>query len=113
MQKGNRKTIDKDNNVLATANISNNLWRLYDEKMSLLLQFTFYADACVKATWIAVFGRDGFITFSTLNNGGINSDSSTRIPQDLFGTHQRYDPFMAISYSQSTLCLAVLGCFQL
>ncbi|AES69605.1 G-type lectin S-receptor-like Serine/Threonine-kinase, putative [Medicago truncatula] len=107
--KGNRKTIDKDNNVLATANISNNLWRLYDEKMSLLLQFTFYADACVKATWIAVFGRDGFITFSTLNNGGINSDSSTRIPQDLFGTHQRYDPFMAISYSQSTLCLLFVG----
>jgi hypothetical protein len=30
----------------------------------------------------AVLGKDGVITFSNLNGGGLNVDSSTRIPQE-------------------------------
>ncbi|GAU23153.1 hypothetical protein TSUD_306010 [Trifolium subterraneum] len=66
----NRKIIDKEGDVVVTANISGK-----------------------NATWIAVLGSNGVITFSSLNSGGSTGSSSTRIPQDPCGTPEPCDPY--------------------
>ncbi|XP_058785881.1 G-type lectin S-receptor-like serine/threonine-protein kinase SD2-5 [Vicia villosa] len=104
MQKDNRKTVDKDGDVVVSANLSDNSWRFYDEKKSLLWQFIFSADAGDNATWIAVLGWDGVISFKNLNSGGSDGDSSTRIPQDPCGTPEPCDPYSVCTANRSSRC---------
>ncbi|RHN70638.1 putative protein kinase RLK-Pelle-SD-2b family [Medicago truncatula] len=108
MQEDNRKTIDKDGHVVVSANLSDNSWRFYDDKKSLLWQFIFSDDVGVNATWIAVLGRDGVITFSNLNSGGSNGDSSTRIPQDPCGTPEPCDPYSICTNNRRCSCPSII-----
>ncbi|KAG5030955.1 hypothetical protein AAZX31_06G065300 [Glycine max] len=93
MQKDNRRVINKGGDAVASANISGNSWRFYDKSKSLLWQFIFSADQGTNATWIAVLGSDGFITFSNLNDGGSNAASPTTIPQDSCATPEPCDAY--------------------
>ncbi|KAH0989574.1 hypothetical protein GBA52_001057 [Prunus armeniaca] len=63
MAKENRKTINKDGGVVTSASISENSWKFYDRTKALLWQFISRLDTDANATWIAVLGSDGFITF--------------------------------------------------
>ncbi|XP_004501336.1 G-type lectin S-receptor-like serine/threonine-protein kinase SD2-5 [Cicer arietinum] len=108
MQKDNRKTIDKDGDVVAFANLTDNSWRFYDKNKSLLWQFIFSDDAGVNDTWVAVLGKDGVITFSNLNSGGSNGASSTRIPQDPCGTPEPCDPYNICTSNRRCSCPSVL-----
>ncbi|KEH38549.1 putative protein kinase RLK-Pelle-SD-2b family [Medicago truncatula] len=108
MQKDNRKIIDKVGHVVAFANLSDNSWRFYDNNKSLLWQFIFSADGGINGSWIAVLGRDGVITFSNLNGGGSNGDSSTRIPQDYCGTPEPCDPYNICANKRTCSCPHVL-----
>ncbi|XP_057434465.1 G-type lectin S-receptor-like serine/threonine-protein kinase SD2-5 [Lotus japonicus] len=104
MQKDNRKTINIDRDVVASSNISDNSWRFYDKGKSLLWQFIFSADVGLNATWAAVLGNDGVITFSNLNSGGSNGDSTTKIPQDPCDTPEPCDPYSICSGSGKNRC---------
>ncbi|KAK7352705.1 hypothetical protein VNO80_18133 [Phaseolus coccineus] len=84
MQTDSRRTINKGGDEVASANISKNSWRFYDKSKSLLWQFIFSSGPDSNATWIAVLGSDGFITFSTLGSGESNV-ASERIPEDPCG----------------------------
>ncbi|XP_061340995.1 G-type lectin S-receptor-like serine/threonine-protein kinase SD2-5 [Gastrolobium bilobum] len=109
MQKDNRKTINKDGDAVASATLSANSWRFYDNKnKSLLWQFIFSDDAGTNATWVAVLGSDGFITFSNLDNGGSNVASPTRIPQDACSTPEPCDPYNVCTGNQKCSCPSVL-----
>ncbi|MCI31165.1 G-type lectin S-receptor-like serine/threonine protein kinase SD2-5-like, partial [Trifolium medium] len=105
MQNDNRKIIEKYGDVVVSANISDNSWRFYDDKKSLLWQFIFsYTAGVENATWIAVLGRDGVITFSILNSGGSVGDSSIRIPQDPCGTPESCDPYYMCTGNRGCSC---------
>ncbi|KAJ1415932.1 Bulb-type lectin domain [Sesbania bispinosa] len=109
MQSDNRKTINKDGDVVASANLSNNSWRFYDKNKSLLWQFIFSADAGVNATWIAVLGEEGFISFINLNIGGSNGASTTKIPQDPCDTPQPCEnPYYICTGNGKCNCPSVL-----
>ncbi|CAK8535168.1 unnamed protein product [Lathyrus sativus] len=108
MQKDNHRTIDKNGDVVAFANLSANSWRFYDDNSSLLWQFIFSFHAGINASWIAVLGRDGVITFSNLNGGGSNGDSSTTIPQDPCQTPEPCEPYNICTNSGKCSCPSVL-----
>ncbi|KAK2445999.1 G-type lectin S-receptor serine/threonine-protein kinase SD2-5 [Trifolium repens] len=108
MQNDNRKIVDKDGNVVVSSNLTDNSWRFYNEKKSLLWQFIFSDHEGVNVTWIAVLGRDGVITFSSLNSGGSVADSFTRIPQDPCGTPQPCDPYNICTGNRRCSCPSVV-----
>jgi hypothetical protein len=54
MQNDNRKIIDKDGCVVVSANLSDNSWKFYNEKISLLCQFVFSDHVGLIAIWIGV-----------------------------------------------------------
>ncbi|KAF2287229.1 hypothetical protein GH714_039394 [Hevea brasiliensis] len=74
------KTINKDGGVVTLASLNANSWRFYDSNEVLLWQFLFADANDANATWIAVVGNDGFISFLNLDDGG--SASPTKIPSD-------------------------------
>ncbi|KAK7410264.1 hypothetical protein VNO78_00905 [Psophocarpus tetragonolobus] len=103
MQQDNRKVINKDGDVVASANISENSWRFYDKSRSLLWQFIFSSDRGTNATWIVVLGSDGFITFSNLN-GGVSNAASEIIPPDPCGTPEPCDAYTICTGSINKRC---------
>ncbi|KAL2346710.1 hypothetical protein Fmac_000710 [Flemingia macrophylla] len=107
MQKDNRRIVNKNGDAVASANISENSWRFYDKSKSLLWQFIFSSDPDKNATWIAVLGNDGFITFSNLNAAGSDA-ASQRIPQDPCATPEPCDAYTICSGNQRCSCPSVL-----
>ncbi|KAK2445996.1 G-type lectin S-receptor serine/threonine-protein kinase SD2-5 [Trifolium repens] len=108
MQNDKRKIIDKDGDVVVSSNLSDNSWRFYNEKKSLLWQFIFSDHVGLNAIWIVVLGRDGVITFSSLNSGGFIGDSSTRIPQDPCGTPESCNPYYICTGNHACSCPSVV-----
>jgi len=109
MQNDNRKIVDKVGHVVAFAKLRDNSWRFYDNNRSLLWQFIFSVDAGINASWIAVLGKDGVITFTNLNGGGSNGDSSTRIPKDHCDTPEPCDPYNICANNRRCSCPSVLA----
>ncbi|KAF3447112.1 hypothetical protein FNV43_RR12292 [Rhamnella rubrinervis] len=86
--KETRKTINKDGGVVSLASLDENSWKFYDSKKVLLWQIILSDDPDKNATWIAVLGSDGFITFYNGNN-----PSSTKIPSDPCSTPEHCDAY--------------------
>ncbi|EXB40140.1 G-type lectin S-receptor-like serine/threonine-protein kinase SD2-5 [Morus notabilis] len=92
MGKDTRKTINKDGGVASVASIDANSWKFYDKNKVLLWQFIFADNSAdANATWIAVLGNEGFITFSDLQSPG--SPSPTKIPSDPCSTPEHCDAY--------------------
>lgn len=111
MRKENRKTINKDGGSVISATLSANSWNFHGEKNVLLWQFAFASNTNSNATWIAVLGNDGFISFFMLqSNGGSGDSSSIRIPEDPCGTPEPCGSSNFICYSEKKcLCPSILG----
>ncbi|XP_020230292.2 G-type lectin S-receptor-like serine/threonine-protein kinase SD2-5 [Cajanus cajan] len=108
MQKDSRRIINKNGDLVASATLNANSWRFYDETRSLLWQFVFAKEADANATWIAVLGSDGLITFSNLLSGG-SIASATRIPQDSCSTPEPCGPYNICSGEKKCTCPSVLS----
>ncbi|PON81419.1 S-receptor-like serine/threonine-protein kinase [Trema orientale] len=93
MREDIRKTINKDGGVVSVASIDGNSWKLYDKSKVLLWQFIFSSNIDSNATWIAVLGNDGFISFYNLQNGESGSPSPTKIPSDACSTPEHCDAY--------------------
>ncbi|KAL5185112.1 G-type lectin S-receptor-like serine/threonine-protein kinase SD2-5 [Glycine soja] len=110
MKKDSRKKIvNKNGDVVASATLDANSWRFYDETKSLLWELDFAEESDANATWIAVLGSDGFITFSNLLSGGSIVASPTRIPQDSCSTPEPCDPYNICSGEKKCTCPSVLS----
>ncbi|KAK7311065.1 hypothetical protein RJT34_08955 [Clitoria ternatea] len=112
IQKDSRKMINKSGDVVvASAILSASSWRFYDKNRSLLWQFVFAQESGSKnATWIAVLGSDGFITFSNLQSKGSIGASPTRIPQDSCGIPDSCDPYnICTGEDKNCTCPSVLS----
>lgn len=103
MKNDNRRTINKAGGVVSVASVSANSWKFYDKNKVLLWQFIFAGSADPNATWVAQLGKDGFITFSNLEDGQSGVPSPTRIPSDRCSTPEPCDPYN-ICYSDSSRC---------
>lgn len=92
MAKENRKTINKDGGIVSLASLDANSWKFYDSKKVLLWQLIISDTLDSSATWIAVLGSDGIISFFNLKN--INPNPSRRkIPSDSCSTPEHCDAY--------------------
>ncbi|KAA8521572.1 hypothetical protein F0562_012245 [Nyssa sinensis] len=105
----NRKTINQDGGEVRLASLSANSWRFYDPNRVLLWQFIFSDNTDPNATWVAVVGSDGFITFSNLQVGGPSSPSQTEIPSDQCSRPGACDAYFVCSSGNMCQCLPVLS----
>ncbi|KAM1313252.1 hypothetical protein ACFX2F_017302 [Malus domestica] len=94
MAKEIRKTINKDGGVVTSTTISKNSWKFFDQSKALLWQFIFSSNIDANATWIAVLGSDGFISFYSLQNRGSSGPSGTKIPSDSCSTPEPCDSYL-------------------
>ncbi|KAM2869215.1 hypothetical protein FF1_017175 [Malus domestica] len=79
MAKEIRKTINKDSGVVTSTTISKNSWKFFDRSKALLWKFIFSSNIDANATWIAVLGSDGFISFYSLQNRGSSVTSASAL----------------------------------
>ncbi|AES59020.1 putative protein kinase RLK-Pelle-SD-2b family [Medicago truncatula] len=107
MQNDIRKIPNENGDEVNFATLDANSWKFYDKRKSLLWQFIF-SDAA-NATWIAVLGSDGFITFTNLKNKGSSGSSTTRIPQDSCSTPQPCGPYNICIGDKKCSCPSVLS----
>ncbi|XP_047945447.1 LOW QUALITY PROTEIN: G-type lectin S-receptor-like serine/threonine-protein kinase SD2-5 [Salvia hispanica] len=103
MRRDTRITINKGGGAAASAILSGNSWKFYDSSKVLLWQFIFSESTNANATWIAVIGSDGSITFSMLQGSSTNP-SSTRIPQDQCSRPTACDPYAVCYPGNSCQC---------
>ncbi|XP_047939779.1 G-type lectin S-receptor-like serine/threonine-protein kinase SD2-5 [Salvia hispanica] len=103
MGRDSRITINKGHGAVTSAVLSANSWKFYDSSRVLLWQFIFSESTSENATWIAVVGSDGSITFSMLQAGS-SSPSSTRIPQDQCSRPAACDPYAVCNTGNTCQC---------
>ncbi|XP_052487311.1 G-type lectin S-receptor-like serine/threonine-protein kinase SD2-5 [Gossypium raimondii] len=103
MGKDTRKNINKNGGEVTLATIDTNSWSLFDESKVLLWQFKISDPNDANATWIAVLGNDGVISFFNLHAG--RAASSIKIPDDPCGTPEVCQPYFVCSApSDRTKC---------
>ncbi|CAL5199140.1 unnamed protein product [Lathyrus oleraceus] len=109
MQKDIRRIVNEKGDDVAFATLDRNSWKFYDNKRSLLWQFIIAADNDdSNATWIAVLGSDGIITFMNLQKKD-SVASSRRIPQDSCSTPQPCDSYNICFGDRKCSCPSVLS----
>ncbi|KAJ7958776.1 Receptor protein kinase [Quillaja saponaria] len=109
MENDNRKTINKYGGVVRSATISANSWRLYDESKKVLLwQFIFAENTVTNATWAAVLGNDGFISFNNLQSQGSSGASPARIPDNSCNRPEPCGAYYICSDDNRCQCPSVL-----
>ncbi|OMO90817.1 hypothetical protein COLO4_18859 [Corchorus olitorius] len=95
MGKDTRRNINKNGGEVTMASIAANSWSFFDDSKNLLWQFKISDPIDANATWIAVLGNDGFISFLNLQNRG--SSAATKIPDDPCGTPEACPPYFTCS----------------
>ncbi|KAJ4839326.1 G-type lectin S-receptor-like serine/threonine-protein kinase SD2-5 [Turnera subulata] len=108
IQKDNRKTINKDGGKVTLASLDANSWKFFDANKVLLWQFIF-SDTNSNATWVAVLGNDGFISFYNLDNGQSLAPSPTKIPSDPCGRPEPCDAYSICSDNNRCVCPSALS----
>ncbi|XP_022867837.1 G-type lectin S-receptor-like serine/threonine-protein kinase SD2-5 [Olea europaea var. sylvestris] len=101
-----RRIINKDGNNVTSATLNANSWRFYDGNKALLWQLIF-DDSNANATWVAVLGADGFITFVMIQGGSTNP-SSLRIPEDRCRRPAACDPYYVCYTGNKCQCPSAL-----
>lgn len=94
--------------VISSASMHRHSWRFYDQNRTLPWQFFFSRNTDLNATWVAVLGGDGMITFSNLLSIS-NSISPIRIPIDPCGNPEACDSYMVYHSSSSCQCVPALS----
>ncbi|CAA7025419.1 unnamed protein product [Microthlaspi erraticum] len=102
------KIINKDG-VVTSSSLLGNSWRFFDQKQVLLWQFVFADNKDDNATWIAVLGNTGVVSFSNLGSGASVADSSTKIPSDQCGTPEPCGSYYVCSGSKVCGCVSGLS----
>lgn len=109
MQKDIRRVVNENGDDVAFATIDENSWKFYDNKRSLLWQFIISKDDASNATWIAVLGSDGIITFTNLQLKGSIASSTRKIPEDSCSTPQPCGSYNICIGDRKCSCPSVLS----
>ncbi|XP_002515510.2 G-type lectin S-receptor-like serine/threonine-protein kinase SD2-5 [Ricinus communis] len=108
MKNDNRKTINKDGEGVTLASLDGNSWRFYDRNKVLLWQFIF-EHSTENATWIAIIGGDGFISFRNLDNEGTAAD--IKIPSDTCSRPEACAAHLICAVNNICQCPSALSTF--
>ncbi|KAG2319527.1 hypothetical protein Bca52824_012740 [Brassica carinata] len=109
MKSDNKMIMDKDGGVVTSSSLLGNSWRFFGEKQSLLWQFLISDNSDGNATWIAVLGNNGVISFTSLGSGVSAADSPTKIPNDQCSTPDPCHPYYVCSGSKVCECVSGLS----
>ncbi|KAL0698114.1 hypothetical protein Bca4012_054236 [Brassica carinata] len=110
MKSDNKMIMDKDGGVVTSSSLQGNSWRFFGEKEALLWQFVISSgNRDDNATWIAVLGNKGVISFTSLGSGVSAADSPIKIPSDQCATPERCDPYYVCSGSEVCGCVSGLS----
>ncbi|KAI4379779.1 hypothetical protein MLD38_006032 [Melastoma candidum] len=112
MGSDNRRVINQDGGNITSSSLSANSWKFYDQNKMLLWQFVFSSNTDANATWIAVLGTDGSISFTNLQADGSQTGSPTRIPADSCSTPQPCSPYSICYNSNMCRCVSALQSYQ-
>ncbi|XP_019179062.1 PREDICTED: G-type lectin S-receptor-like serine/threonine-protein kinase SD2-5 [Ipomoea nil] len=105
MGNDNRKTINKVGGSVVSAILDANSWKFYDKSKVLIWQFIFSGITDANATWVAVLGDDGFLTFSVLGSAG---PSPIKIPEDECGRPAACDLYFVCFKGVQCQCASLL-----
>ncbi|XP_031376475.1 G-type lectin S-receptor-like serine/threonine-protein kinase SD2-5 isoform X2 [Punica granatum] len=96
MGKDTRKIVNKGGGQISSAKLEANSWSFYDKNKNLLWKFVFSQNTDPNATWIAVLGQDGTVSFTNLPSTGSGSvvTSPTKIPSNSCSTPKPCDPYL-------------------
>ncbi|KAL0297151.1 UNVERIFIED_CONTAM: G-type lectin S-receptor-like serine/threonine-protein kinase SD2-5 [Sesamum radiatum] len=97
----------RSGDMLLSAVLSANSWKFFDPNKVLLWQFIFTDVNNVNATWAAVLGDDGFITFTMLQED-LSNPTSTRIPVDQCSRPAACDPYFVCYPGNMCQCPSAL-----
>nr|XP_027096758.1 G-type lectin S-receptor-like serine/threonine-protein kinase SD2-5 isoform X2 [Coffea arabica] len=103
-----RRITNSDGGDVVSATLDGNSWKFYNQDKVLLWHFVFSYNHDENATWVAVLGNEGFITFSLLQGDGSISASSIQIPQDLCSRPAACDPYFVCNIGGKCLCPSAL-----
>ncbi|KAF3969847.1 hypothetical protein CMV_006389 [Castanea mollissima] len=92
-----------------SASLMSNSWNFYDQRGTLLLQFTFSNHFELNAMWAAVLGSAGSISFYNLQMGNSVTPEANRIPQSSCSIPEPCNPYYVCYLSNQCQCPSVLS----
>lgn len=109
MANDNLKNITKANGTIFFASIVANSWNFFDRNKILVWQFRFSPFNDVNATWAAVLGTDGSISFINLERGVPPRSEPLKIPQNPCGIPEPCNPYVVCSFDIRCQCPLALS----
>ncbi|KAF8055982.1 hypothetical protein N665_1279s0016 [Sinapis alba] len=103
------RIIDNYGGVVTSSSLLGNSWRFFGEKQAFLWQFLISNNRDDNATWIAVLGDNGVISFTSLGSGVSAADSPIKIPNDQCSTPEPCGPYYVCSGSKVCGCVSGLS----
>ncbi|ERN03731.1 hypothetical protein AMTRI_Chr05g65820 [Amborella trichopoda] len=108
MQKDTRQTIAQLSGDIYSATLTSNSWMTYNKRGTLLGQVIFSGASDPNATWAAVLGPDGSISFYNLQSGGSMAESTT-IPASVCQKPEICGPYYVCQEDSSCRCPPILS----
>ncbi|XP_058195871.1 G-type lectin S-receptor-like serine/threonine-protein kinase SD2-5 [Rhododendron vialii] len=108
MANDNGTAIKEANGTIFSASIVANSWNFYDRNKTLVWQFRFSPFNDVNATWAAVLGTEGSVSFINLERGAMPGPPPLKIPKNSCGTPEPCNPFVVCSFDIRCQCPSAL-----
>ncbi|KAA8541917.1 hypothetical protein F0562_023069 [Nyssa sinensis] len=109
MSNDSRKTVNQVNGKVSSASLVANSWNFYDQNQALVWQFNFTEHDDTNATWAAILGTDGSISFHNLQRGRSAIAEAIKIPQNSCSTPEPCDPYSVCSFDNRCQCPSALN----
>lgn len=109
MANDNLKNITKANGTIFSASIVANSWNFFDRNKILVWQLKISPFNDVNATWAAVLGTDGSISFINLEMGVPPRPEPLKIPQNPCGIPEPCNPYVVCSFDIRCQCPLALS----
>ncbi|KAJ0008507.1 hypothetical protein Pint_30122 [Pistacia integerrima] len=107
-----RKTNSSVGGKVHSAYLESNAWNFYDQNKKLLWQFVFTENNNPNATWAAILGSDGAITFSDLHKGNQVVSEAIKIPQNSCGNPEHCGLYYVCYFENWCQCPSSLQSFN-
>uniref|UniRef100_A0A5B7ANR9 Receptor-like serine/threonine-protein kinase n=1 Tax=Davidia involucrata TaxID=16924 RepID=A0A5B7ANR9_DAVIN len=104
-----KKTINKVNGKISSASLVANSWNFYDQNKILVWQFNFTEHNDPNATWAAILGADGPISFYNLRSGMSPVAEPIKIPQNFCSLPEPCYPYNVCSFDNRCQCPTALS----
>ncbi|XP_044487568.1 G-type lectin S-receptor-like serine/threonine-protein kinase SD2-5 [Mangifera indica] len=112
LENDSRKTNTSVGGRVHSAYLESNAWNFYDRNKKLLEQFFFTNNTNPNATWAAILGSDGAITFSDLHKGNQVDTEAITIPENSCGKPEHCGHYYVCYFENWCQCPSSLQTFN-